>query len=352
MTPGQADVAGHISAHIGGWDNPAVERAIFGTADPQGIVSAVDAFCRRWLGSPIEGSLFYRSSVGSVLGLRLTDGRRVVLKAHQPGVPVAFLEAVATVTAALKAEDFPCPAPLAGPLPLGAGTGTVESYEAEGDFRNPHEPEVCRAIARALADLSRLAAPFVDTPGLEHHGGDLPAGVLWPVPHSVLFDFEATAAGAEWIDAIARRALGMLAGQTGRRTLGHSDWAAKHFRFAGDAITVIYDWDSLRLDLEPVHVGRAAHAFTAVYDTPWAGRVAHAPTWDEVTCFVAAYESARGEPFTPGERRTLGAACAYSLAYSSRCSHALDPRPGRATGFPPGTWQDALDRFGERLLAL
>ncbi len=42
-----------------------------------------------------------------------------------------------------------------------------------------------------------------------------PAGGLWPVPHEPRFDFEATSAGAEWIDRIAAAATG----RPGRRRL-------------------------------------------------------------------------------------------------------------------------------------
>ena len=95
-----------------------------------------------------------------------------------------------------------------------------------------------------------------------------------------------------------------------------------------------------------------ADAFTAVYDTPLEGKVANAPSYEEVLGFLADYEGARGAPFTLQERRRFGAACAFSLAYSARCSHAVDPRAGKQHDFPPGTWRPALADFGERLLAL
>jgi hypothetical protein len=345
-------VAAHIASLIGQWDNPSVEQAIFGAANPFQIARRVDAFCRTHLGAPIAGSLFYCSSVGAVLGLELADGRRVVVKVHQPDVPVTFLAAMHVVTARLASKGFPCPSPILGPTSLGKGHATVEQYAAMGEYRNPHERAVRRQMAAHLAWLLRVTAEMMDTPGIDHFNRSVSPDALWPKPHSALFDFEATAAGAGWIDGIARRAKRQLASASGRPALGHADWSAKHFRFEGDEVRAIYDWDSLRLDLEPVHVGRAAHAFTAVYDTPWDGKVPHAPSWEEVVAFVADYEAARGTPFTPAERRTVGASCAYSLAYSSRCSHALDPRPGRTTGFPPGNWRDSLDRFGEHLLDL
>ena len=54
---------------------------------------------------------------------------------------------------------------------------------------------------------------------------------LWPVPHNALFDFEATVAGAEWIDEVAGKAKKILDNSPGRMVVGHADWSAKHLRF-------------------------------------------------------------------------------------------------------------------------
>src|SRR5574341_1141640 len=115
QTPALAAVAAQIAAQIEEWDNPAVERAIFGMSVPEHIAALVDAFCRRELGSGIAAPLFYRSSIGVVFGLELDDGRRLVLKGHQPDVPAGYLAAVVSITRRLAESGFPCPRPLAGP---------------------------------------------------------------------------------------------------------------------------------------------------------------------------------------------------------------------------------------------
>jgi hypothetical protein len=348
------EVARQIGDLIEDWDNPAVEREIFGTADPTQIAPQVDAFCREHFGHHIRRPLFYRSSVGAVFGLELAGGQRVVIKVHQPDYPVTYLAAVQRVTRHLAEHGFPCPTPLLEPTPLGRGTATAEAYMAEGDYRDAHDPVVRRALARALARQIELTRTFVNTEGMRDRqaGEAKPSDRLWGKPHSALFDFDATAAGAEWIDEIGWRAKRLLARPAGREVVGHCDWSTKHFRFVGDEIRVVYDWDSLRVNAEPVIAGRAAHAFCAAYDTPFDGKVHHAPSHAEVLGFLADYEQARGAPFSSDERRTFGAACAYSLAYSSRCSHALDPRPGKVGDFPPGNWRASLADFGERLLEL
>jgi len=147
-----------------------------------------------------------------------------------------------------------------------------------------------------------------------------PQGALWPKPHNALFDFEATAAGAEWIDEIGTRAVAVE--RMGREVVGHLDWAAKHVRF-DDRLrpTAVYDWDSVTTELEPVVAGQAAASFT--YTEELDSPVSRWPTPDESLAFLADYERARGVPFEPAERATAGAACVYLLAYASRCHHAV-----------------------------
>lgn len=348
-------LADRIWALIGDWDDPpSVEPAVFGTADPRAIAAQVEAFCATRFGAGIGRPLFYQSSVGAAFGLVLTDGRRVVVKAHQAGVAPEYLRAVQTVTRHLAGAGFPCPAPLLAPTPLGHGLATAEACVDDGECCDPHQPWVRRAMAETLARQLLLARDFIALTGLTAGlaAGDLPPAVLWPTPHSALFDFVATATGAEWIDEIAWRARRLLAAPAGEPAVGHCDWSGKHFRFVAGQVRMIYDWDSLRVAAEPVIVGRAAHAFTAMYDTPWEGKVPTAPSFEEVLAFIAEYEVARGAPFTAAERRTCGAACAYSLAYSARCSHAGDPRPGQDELFPPGTWRASLVAFGQQLLDL
>ncbi|MCU0687336.1 MAG: hypothetical protein MUF34_34675 [Polyangiaceae bacterium] len=115
---------------------------------------------------------------------------------------------------------------------------------------------------------------------------------LWPTPYSKLFDFDATARGAEWIDDVAAAARAVA--PAGAIVIGHADWRAEHVRFRGDTVAVAYDWDSLARDRETALVGSCAHAFPA----NWAreGRT-QAPTLDEARAFVADYEAARGQPF-------------------------------------------------------
>ena len=134
------------------------------------------------------------------MGLILRDGARVALKIHR-GIQPAFLEATQVVQQHLWRRGFPCPEPLGV-----RGAATLERWTDAGEYRDAHDPDVRRAMAETLAWLVRVTNELGSAPWLSRHfypAGERP---LWPRPHNVLFDFEATASGAEWIDEIAAAA--------------------------------------------------------------------------------------------------------------------------------------------------
>lgn len=341
--PGLGNV---IAAQFAQWEpllpgSLELEESIYGIADPDAIADRVDEFCRSALGASIAEYLFYQSSIGSVSGVRLADGRAVVIKAHPPTQPVAYLEAMHRVQRHLTERGFPCPPILLGPTLLGNGFAVVEELVDEGEFKDAHDPAIRRTMAALLARLIRLTQELGDVPGLESHGVQrrLP-GDLWPIPHSAIFNFEATAAGAEWIDRIAHTAWQTLQLDASQRVIGHTDWSVKHFRFAGDAVRVIYDWDSLRVVGEADLVGSAAATFTYTehLDVPrWPGGA-------EARAFAREYEVARGTPFSGAEWEAIGAAATYARAYGARCEQAIAPH---VTAFSPGSLRDMLRRYGE-----
>jgi hypothetical protein len=170
-------------------------------------------------------------------------------------------------------------------------------------------------------------------------------GTLWPTPHSRIFDFEATAVKSAWIDSYAARAKRqILDNNTGVDVIGHTDWSVKHFRFVGEKVGVIYDWDSLALDKEPIIVGDAARGFTMT----WHLEVPLAPTPDEARAFVTEYEAARGTPFSKVERTLLSAAATYAIAYSARCENCLFDD----SEYPLGSYRELLAHHGETFLCL
>jgi len=338
-----------VRAHLAEWDSAFVELDTFGTDDAARIVAIVDAFCRERLGSPLAGYLFYGSSIGSTHGVRLADGRDVVIKARQPAETNpdmrhdrATLDTICRVMAWLRAGGYPCARVILGPTPIGSGLATVEELFVRGEHGDGFQPRCRRVIASGFADLiERLRSCEVDASGLRQFER---GPRLFPQPHGKIFDFEATAAGAGWIDDFARRARKMEA-HDGARVLGHSDWRVEHLRFDGDRIVATYDWDSLAFRAETDLVGSSAHGFTADWSRPDARRI---PTADDIRAYVSDYESARGRSFSKPERRHVFATCVYSIAYGARCQHSLAPATREWT---PDTFPYLLRTAGDALLA-
>jgi hypothetical protein len=290
------------------WPGAVLERSIFGTDEPEEIWRQVLQLC------PDAVSCFaFEVGIGASLGLQLRDGTRIALKVHLGRQALDYLRAVQRVQQHLWEKGFPCPRPLGV-----RDRATLEEWRDEGEYRDAHEAPVRRVLAEQLVRLFRLTEELQPLAGMEPYfppnGGN-----LWPTPHNALFDFEATAAGAEWIDAIATEAKPVADSRTGKLVIGHGDWSVKHFRFDGLRPTVIYDWDSLNTDFETVFVANAAATFT--YTEHLAVDVW--PTVDEAQAFITDYVDARGEQFTSEERRAVAGAAVYSRAYAARCTHAV-----------------------------
>jgi len=334
-----------VAAHLAEWDTPFVELAIYGHADAERIMAALDELCVRALGSHASEVLFYRSSVAAVAGLELRDGRRVVVKAHQPDQGELVLDELVRLQAHVAASTRLAPRPLAGPLPYANGFATIEEHDTRGIAANAREPAVRRAIASSLHDGMRLLAPFAAGSRLPPHLLGVRTGdALWPRPHSRLFDFDATRRGAAEIDALAAMARERMR-SAGPLVLGHGDWRIEHLRFDAGHVVLAYDWQSICRTEEAALVGFAAHAFCA----DWSGDdPRQAPSLAEARAFVEDYERARGVAFAQDERTLCGAAFAYSVAYTTRCGHA-GGYDGRGL---PGTFHHLLAQHGAELLKL
>jgi hypothetical protein len=173
--------------------------------------------------------------------------------------------------------------------------------------------------AAGLAEQVRRCEPL-DLPGLRDHPLNAPPSSLYPEPHSPVFDFVATAAGAEWIDELAVRAKRMREGDVGALVVAHCDWSARNVRLSSDRVLAVYDWDSLALVPESTAVGQAAVTWRSTGEPG-----EEAPSVAEIVRFVRCYESARGRELTRAEWTAIGGAAVWVLAYASRCEHAIDP---------------------------
>jgi Ser/Thr protein kinase RdoA (MazF antagonist) len=320
------------------WGMPELplERALFGSGDPEVIARAVDSWCRAHLGSAIDAYEFFDSSSGSVHGVRLADGRRVVVKAHRSAVDSAYMSAVQDLQRALADSGYPAPRPLVPAVPLGTGFASAETMLVAPKV-SAFEPAVRDALAVGLADFVARAAPHRDRIAAHRAPMEVPHGALYPEPHSPRFDFDATAAGAEWIDDLARRARARMRVES-ERVLMHGDWRIDNVRVADGRVVAVYDWDSLHV--LPEAVGLAPAALTYTVDWGQTGRLFPYPS--EIAAFIATYEAARGAAV---DHDLLAAAMVATLTYGARCEHCV---PGLVR---PDDSQTALLRnLGESLL--
>jgi hypothetical protein len=295
-----------------GGEPTVVHRAIHGTDDPEQIAGQLIAHVEEVLGVAVVGGRFHAASVGSVTGLALADGRDVVVKAYQPRWALAFVAAVVEAQTVLHLSGIPCALPLAQAGVLGEGLATIESWLADPGPPAGFGPAERRASAEGLAALI-AAAPELE--GLRAHPMSGPAEGLYPTPHSPLFDFEATAAGAEWIDEHAVAASDHAGG--GRRVVAHTDWSARNVRLSAKGVRAVYDLDSLASTTLPAALAGAAMSWRAFGDTS----DGPAPGVDEAEAWLADYP----EVLDAAGRRAFWAHALLHLAYTSRCEHAVDP---------------------------
>ena len=256
-------------------------------------------------------------SVGAAVTLQLATGK-VFVKVWPGEADPKALSAQLQVQAGLAARGFPAPRVLTQLARLGPGWAAAMEYKRDGVATDVRVPGVRRAMAAGLSQFVTVSESYRDIEGLPHRL--LPDGV-WPRPHNVLFDFEATAQGAEWIDNIARTALAVMRSATSRIVVGHLDWSAKNMRMGPGNIAVVYDWDAVFLDRETFVVGAAG----AHFPVTWELDVSGIPDEREVMAFVREYEEARGQTFTDRELEEVAASATYARAYTARCEHAGDP---------------------------
>ena len=190
-------------------------------------------WCRRWLGAAPVAVLFRAGYLSEVTGLRLADGREVVLKARPPA---PRLRGCLATQAALAGAGFPCPRPLAGPAPLGRLAATAEELVPGGDLLAPG-PDAAGRFAALLAELVRLApAPatlptLAPSPPWAAWDHDRPG--LWPLPDDHDGDLD-DHPGPAWLDRVAAAARARLAAlRLPPPVVGHADWESQNIRWRG-----------------------------------------------------------------------------------------------------------------------
>ncbi len=311
------------------------ERAILGVETAAQVRTWVARHVRDHLGGTVESVLFTGGDIGAVFGLRLDDGREVVLKALRRGANERRLRAVVRAQNLLADEDFGCARVLDGPSSTDGVIAVVEERLTCTSTGSGHDPEARRAMATALAtQIDALRG--MDGSDLvqgQPAWADWSAGA-WPVPHDPIFDFTTPVPGFEWVDELADASAATLrAADHAGSVVGHSDWVWQNVCVRDGSFVAAYDWDSLVYGPEPAVVGQCAGAFTQGSPVP-----PDAPTSAEVAAFLDDYE--RVHTFTPAERQLAEAAATWVRCYAARCQ--LDNLQRRAMQPPAGSFIEAL----------
>jgi hypothetical protein len=244
--------------------------------------------------------LFLAGHLSEVVGVRLADGREVVVKRRldesgRAGRCVAAQRPLAE-------QGFPCPMPVTDVSVVGGVVVHAEQFVEGGEVETKDTPAAAARSAVLLADLIRRLAALDLDPPLPN-----PEWVRW----DVLPDWQVTAAVPAWFEDTTRRVQAKLAGCDLPPVLGHADWEAQNMRWRHGEAHAVHDWDGLAWLPEAAIAGSAAGIFASH------GRPALAPV-ERSEAFLHAYESERGARFSPYETEIAWAASIWEALHNAR----------------------------------
>ncbi|WP_280347983.1 phosphotransferase [Nocardia neocaledoniensis] len=291
------------------------------TSRPLSVPEWLPRWCDGNLGAALAELLFTTHSISTVFGLRLTDGRAIVMKARPDDGRAA---ACVTAQAALAARGFPCARPLTPALREGHLAVHAEQYRPGGDLLRGDSPPIARRCAAVFARLAGELAELNVPPPLpnprwsrwDHHDPG-----LWPaIPE---LDERAQHAVPGFVVEAAARARERLLATDLPCVLGHADFEAQNLRWHDGEIYSVHDWDSLAWQPEAALAGASSGTFAS--ESP--------PTLAPIessAAFLAEYQERRGRRFTAEECEVAWAASVWPAAHNARWEylHGVDPLCG------------------------
>ena len=285
---------------------------------PAVSTGALAVWCSRWLGAPPTSQLFEAGYLSTVQGLRLADGREVVVKVRPR---MSRLAGCAAVHRALWMAGFPCPEPLVDPRPLDGYAATAETLVL--DAGEPPDSELAALSAAALARLVELAPDPGSVPSLapspSYAGWDHAGPGLWPAPEDRDADLNAYPE-PQWLARVAAAVRDHLRGHRGDPMIGHGDWHPENLRWQGPNLIAVHDWDSVICQPEPAIAGLAAASFLGIDD------LARMASVEDSAAFLDAYQHARGRRWTPQDYAASWAAGLWQRAFDAK-TRSLDGDP-------------------------
>jgi hypothetical protein len=284
--------------------------------------AALDRWCERWLSSKPIDVIFASGHLSKVVGLRLADGREVVVKVR-PDTP--RIGGCVEVQRHLWESGFPCPKPLAGPAVFEDSTATAEAYVPGGAMLE-RDAEAPRLFAELLWELmDRCSLLDVDDrldPPPPWVAWDHSRRGIWPLADDGVTDLNAHP-GPHWLDEIGERTRTILNAFPSSPVVGHVDWECQNMRWKDGRPLVVHDWDSAASRPEATVAGAASAVFTRT-------DVESSSTITESEHFLDAYQHARRRAFTPDELRVAWAAGLWVRAFDTKDNFVMrhdDPEP-------------------------
>jgi len=276
---------------------------------------AMSDWCFEHLGAAITQRIFTSGNLSAVYGLRLTDGREVVLKVRDADPRLA---ACTWVQRRMWQAGFPCPQPLTEVLPLGNKAAHAETVLA-GD--EPLEPaDAPRQFAGLLADFVARAESLPPQTGLR----PAPAWVywyhredgVWPAPDDRNVDLNAERCSVTaWVDDVGAAVRGRLEQiRDAPCVIGHGDWDGRNVKFADGRPLAVHDWDSVVYEPEVVIAGQAAAMYVP-------GPTGAGASVEQTGAFLEEYQRARGLVLTTGELQLSWAAGLWVRAFNAKKFH-------------------------------
>ncbi|HET6705824.1 phosphotransferase [Amycolatopsis sp.] len=276
------------------------------------------SWCAAHLGAAPAAVLFERRSLSEVVGLRLADGRAVVVKAREDDGRAAACVAAQTELAEC---GFPCPRPLTPVIAAGPLAVHAEEFRPGGVPLPGDTPDVAvryaAVFARLMAELTGVAVP-PPLPNPRWARWDHTDPGLWPALG--FLDSRDQRAVPAMVTETAVRARKRLLAADLPGVLGHADFEAQNLRWRDGEIWSVDDWDSLAWQPEAALAGAASGAFASA--TP--------PTLAPIAssaAFLGAYQEIRGRRFAPEELEIAWAARLWPALHNARWEALHGDRP-------------------------
>lgn len=296
----------------------------------------VTAWCREVLGAQPVEKLLSASHLSEVVGVRLADGREVVVKARPD--PDGRVPTCLAVQRAAADAGYPCARPLTNASTVGDKAVHAEEWRPGGEIVRDGGPETAARFARLYAELTTITAtlglaPPLPNPEWVTWSQDGPG--FWP-PNEEHEARQAIRELPEELVAIASRVRHRMLRTDGLpRVLGHGDFESHNLTWAADGTPhAVHDWDSIAWLPESVLVGLTSGSFGS-FAQPTLVPVASSEA------FIAAYEEARGRRFTADEREAAWAASLVTPLHNARSEVLWD--------WPQVSLPEVLAQAGERL---